>query len=169
MRDWRQAPTRGRPIATIMGQVFGDAATRDVDLAAWQAEIARVLKAQGYEVHFRPHPVDVRKERVKVPPGAILRPTCEPIDTALAATDFAITFNSTSGVEAALAGIPVHAADEGSPAWPVASRDLRPRRPDRGAWASRLAWAQWTIEEFRSGYAWEHVRPLALTPRKRTR
>ena len=73
-----------------------------------------------------------------------------------------VTLNSNSGVDAALAGVPVIAFDEGSMAWPVAGHKpqdaIHPPRPDRLRWAAELAWCQWTDREFETGECWEHLR-----------
>jgi hypothetical protein len=72
-----------------------------------------------------------------------------------------VTFSSNAAVEAALAGVPVFACDEGSMALPIANRDLseieRPALPDREQWAFDLAYAQWTLQEFANGSCWQHL------------
>lgn len=67
-----------------------------------------------------------------------------------------MTYNSTAGVEAILAGAPVW-CDEGAHYAAVA----RATRPKRLAYLRRLAWAQWTCDELRDGSAWEFLRQWA--------
>lgn len=57
-------------------------------------------------------------------------------------------------------GVPVIACDPGAMCWDVAAHGLDAEivRPSRDAWAARLAWTQWTIDEIESGEAWSHVR-----------
>jgi len=82
-----------------------------------------------------------------------------PIEKDLEAARYAVTFNSNSGVDAALAGVPVVAMDEGSMAWQVAGHRIGEIVfPDREKWAHDLAFAQWDVEEITSGEAWEHLR-----------
>jgi hypothetical protein len=70
----------------------------------------------------------------------------------MAGAGLVVTFNSNTGVDAALFGRPVIAMDEGSMAWPVAGHQVTEIvMPDRSAWAARLAWCQWTMDEMRSG------------------
>jgi hypothetical protein len=92
---------------------------------------------------------------VFVPPGAM--DAGGNLAEALAGAAFAVTWNSNSGVDAAMAGVPVVAMDEGSMAWPVAAHDLGavPRLPERRPWAAQLAWCQWRPEEIADGTAWE--------------
>jgi hypothetical protein len=72
-----------------------------------------------------------------------------------------VTFNSNSGVEAALAGVPVFAFDEGSMVWEIANKTFdaidNPQRPDRTQWLADLSYAQWTPREMREGKAWRHL------------
>lgn len=141
MQPWR--PKDG-PVV-IMGQVPGDQAVRDIDITRWCKLTAEHLKARGHKVVIRPHP--------KVCAGA-------PLEEVLAGAKMAVTFNSNSGVDAVLAGVPTIAVDRGSMAWDVAGHDLdqEPPTPDRTAWAHRLAWCQWTMDEMRSGECWAAIR-----------
>lgn len=134
--------------ALIIGQVPGDAALRGLDIAAWVEQVAATLGARGWTVRFRPHPLAAR-------PGA-------PLAEDLAGAAIAVTFNSTAGVEAVLAGVPTVTLDAGAMAWPVAAHALSdpPTRPAREAWAWDLAWTQWSVEEIATGEAWAHVGPV---------
>ncbi len=161
LRHWRPA---GGCRALIMGQVPNDASLDPLNghIAGWAAEAAAALRARGYEVRYRPHPVEVERatkqgRQVTTPPIP-LQPGA--LDHALAAADLVVTFNSNSAVDAALAGVPVVVCDEGSMAWPIAAQGLQAKvvRPDREAWAAALAWRQWSPEELADGTAWEHLR-----------
>ena len=72
-----------------------------------------------------------------------------------------ITYNSNSGVDALIAGVPTMASDIGSMAWPVASKSLEQllefNYPDRMQWLNNLAYTQWTIDEVMDGSAWKHL------------
>lgn len=140
-----------RGYGLILGQVPGDMSIRGVDIRAFYRRAAKVIKAYGFKAHFRPHPLAMG-ETVE---GAYTRPE-EPIEAALAGAAWAVTWNSNSAVEAAIAGVPVVAMDRGSMAWDVAGHSLElPHRPDREAWAAHLAWKQWRLEEVAEGKAWE--------------
>jgi len=67
-----------------------------------------------------------------------------------------MTYNSNTGVEAAMAGRPVIAMDEGSMAYEIAGHQVTDIiTPDRTAWAHALAWKQFTIDEIQSGFCQE--------------
>jgi len=72
-----------------------------------------------------------------------------------------VTFNSNSGVEALLQGVPVLAFDEGSMVWSLCNRSLSdiesPSLPDRAQWLNDLSYAQWTLAEMKEGLAWKHL------------
>lgn len=141
--------------ALLMGQVPTDTACRDIDLREWLAEKAGELKSLGWDVRYRPHPQAPPTMGVRGVPASrqALLPDLE-------GAALAVTFNSNSGVDAALAGVPVVACDEGSMAWPVAAHGLDEEFavPDRLPWAHRLAWRQWLPEEIADGTAWTHVK-----------
>lgn len=157
LRPWR---TDRSGYALIIGQVRGDAALGDVVIARWYPEAAKAMRDRGFGVYFRPHPEAVRRGIVgNVLPSIQLRGS---LDDALAGAACVVTYNSNAGVDAALAGIPVIACDEGSMALPVAARGLHAdlMTPDRDDWCTRLAWRQWTIDEISSGIAWDHVKQV---------
>ncbi|MPZ58442.1 MAG: hypothetical protein GEU91_18505 [Rhizobiales bacterium] len=140
MQPWRERPDG--PVV-IMGQVPGDTAVSNVDLPAFYAECDRAYRALGFDTVLRPHP----KVRQTVP-----------IESALLNARCVVTWNSNSGVDAVLAGVPTVTMDEGAIAWPVAGHVLAlPPTPDRSAWAHALAWKQWTLEEMTSGECWATV------------
>lgn len=140
--------------ALIMGQVPGDMSLEPVngDLTAWYE-----LAAQMPNAVFRPHP---KVPDTHCPPGAQL--IGGTLGECLAGARVAVTFNSNSGVEAILAGVPTIATDPGSMAWPVASHGFNEMlaRPCRDTWAARLAWCQWTVDEMASGAAWEALKTV---------
>jgi hypothetical protein len=142
----------------LCGQVPWDASVEGTDHLAWcQETVERLRGFTDRRIKFRPHP-DVR---------ASMRPLwgCETSLGTLAedlkTAHAVVTFNSNSGVEALIAGVPVFAADCGSMVWSVANRSLIsidvPNRPDRRQWLNDICYAQWTLEEFRSGEAWTHL------------
>lgn len=150
----RLAPWRyGGEYALICGQVPGDMSVAGVCLPKVYRKAAEECAALGFKPVFRPHP----KGPMPPPPGVeVIEGT---LDEALSGAAFVVTFNSNAGVDAALAGVPVVALDRGSMAWDVASPQVAPPwRPDRAAWATALAWKQWTLAEFKSGMAWEYLR-----------
>jgi hypothetical protein len=72
-----------------------------------------------------------------------------------------VTFNSNSGVEALIDGVPAFCADVGSMIYKIGNRSLIsidvPNRPEREQWLADLAYCQWTLPEMESGEAWAHL------------
>jgi hypothetical protein len=148
----------------LCGQVPWDASVDFTDHIAWLNETANVLKMLSQrKVVFRPHPL------AKLNPI----PGCEysfgrPIGDDLEDCHAVVTFNSNSGVNAVLEGIPVFAFDMGSMVYSIANKTLsqivNPLLQDRTQWLNDIAYAQWTPEEMRSGEAWEHIsRPKPIS------
>jgi hypothetical protein len=130
--------------ALIVGQVPGDSALYGKDLSGWYA--AQAAKDWGMPVYFRPHPLAHRRGPVKSVPGA---PKLDgDLREALTGAACVVTYNSNTAVDSLLAGKPTYVDDPGSMAWEV---------EDRETWAHRLAWRQWTIDEFADGTALEYV------------
>ncbi len=137
--------------ALVIGQVPNDAALVDVpgmNLDAWVRQMqAQIPKLMGLPVRYRAHPQ--------------VAPSLTTLEEDLADAAVCVTWNSNSGVIAALAGVPVIAMGPGSMAAPVASDHLSLFYPDEQArrdWAARLAWCQWTPAEIADGTAWAHLR-----------
>jgi len=156
LRPWR---THDAGYALVLGQVTKDTAVRGADIVGWYAQAADVLGTRGWEVRFRAHPL----EPGPLPLAMRARSIGGTLGQALHRAALAVTFNSNSGVDAAVLGTPLVALDPGSMAWEVAAHDLEapPQRPERAAWYSRLAWKQFSYDEISSGQAWEVVRQAA--------
>lgn len=142
----------------ICGQVPWDAACQHVDHIKWCQETVRDIRVRTKRpLLFRPHPAC--KERVNY------HVDCEvserSLDDDLDGAQCVVTFNSNSGVDAAIRGVPVFAADVGSMAWPIANKTYQwinaPVITDRTQWAHNLAYTQWTIEEMKEGQPWRHL------------
>lgn len=149
---------RGGSYALLIGQVPGDMSLGGRNLSKWYEDQAMAAAATyRLPVRFRQHPVALQRGyKLHLRNASEIGGTLE---AALADAAVVITFNSNTGVESLLAGIPTVAVDKGSMAWPVAARAIGDecRFAQRDEWAARLAWRQWTIEEIASGDAWEHV------------
>lgn len=160
LRPWS---SEDRGTAVIMGQIRGDQSIRGVDIGGWYESTAAALREFGWDVLFRDHPLAVARG---YPRESVAGATT--IDTSLEETleiaGLVCVYSSNSGVDAALAGVPVFAADRGTMAYPVAQTGTfdRLRRPDRVGWAASLAWRQWQFGEIEDGTAWSAVRALAL-------
>jgi hypothetical protein len=157
MKPWREDGW----YALVIGQVPGDEAVKDINVSGWVAGVCQtVARVWAMPVRYRPHPL---ARALGHPLEGPLRGVELSLGGALAEdlteAAVAVTYSSTSGVEAALAGVPVVALDRGSMAWDVATHDLGEpwARPDRTAWAHNLAWTQWDDEEISAGVAWDYL------------
>ena len=150
----------------LIGQYPGDQSIKHFEIGEWYRRAATAARrAFAMPVHFRPHPEAARKG-VKPPAMTGVTVLRGDLDAALKGAAVVVTANSNTGVLAAIAGVPVIATDRGAMCWPVASHTFTEPlvTPDRSQWLADLAWAQWSIEEMRSGAAWEHVRQSLAAP-----
>jgi hypothetical protein len=148
----------GGGYALLIGQVPGDQSIRGVNIEAFYQQSAAALRKYGWpDVRFRPHPKAGAVRGVAGIPviGGTLH-------EAMAGAGLVMTYNSNTGVDAAMFGRPVIAMDRGSMAWDVAGHQVTEIvTPDRTAWAHNLAYCQWSMDEIARGEAWEHLEPIA--------
>jgi hypothetical protein len=149
---WR-APRINR-VATIMGQCRGDASLVGCNFEQWIQNINNSLVSAGFDVSFRPHPGDPNHlpQGVKKFPGSL--------GGALLCSELIVTYNSNSGVDAVLAGVPVFAQDPGSMVYELSSRDFIPITPERLSWCEKMSFTQWLPDEIESGDAWAALRTV---------
>ena len=152
MKPWRDPGS----YALLIGQVPGDMSIRHVNIETWYQRNADALKKAGWEVRFRQHPLADRRGVTRA--AGIERTQGGSLHQDMEGAGLVVTFNSNTGVEAALFGSPVIACDEGSMAWPIAGHEITDViRPYRYEWASRLAWKQFSEDEIRSGFCHEVI------------
>ena len=140
----------------LCGQVPWDASVDHSDHVQWLKKTAgKIQSVTERTIVFRPHPL------ATLPPLEGCEYSTEKLEYDLEDAHCVVTFNSNSGVEALIRGVPVIACDEGSMAWSIVGSDLRlvetPKHPDRAQWLNDLSYAQWSLEEMRSGEAWRHL------------
>lgn len=140
-------------IIVIMGQVPGDMSLLGQDMTGFYEEAALELeRLHKKPVYFRPHPVG-RNFTPRIP-------TLEgDLQDALDRAFLVVTYNSNSGVDAVVKGVPAISMDHGSMAWGVTGHSLSDRiMPDREQWAVTLAHCQWTPDEIDTGAYWERLK-----------
>lgn len=141
----------------VIGQVLGDAALTMVDFTKWVRETIEGLQRLDVDVRFRAHPEALKRgQTFGVPDHLVIGGD---LQDNLAGAAAVVTWNSNTGVDAVLAGVPTVTSDIGAMAWPVTSHSIfEPLvMPDRNEWFRDMAWRQFTMNEIRSGFAWEIV------------
>lgn len=160
---WSQLGARLHPwrsdgeLIVIAGQVPRDTSCQHIDMRAWVREAAAVMRRRFPDapVVFRPHPLRPRA----IDPGRGVAVDRGPLAETLARTRLVVTFSSTAGVDAVLAGVPTLACDPMSMVWRLCPQGLEGEvaRPDRAGWARWIAYCQWTLEEMAQGLPWRHL------------
>jgi len=150
MQPWRKRDG----YALLIGQIATDKSLAGVDIMKWYKRTAATLREQGWEVFFRPHPgEEQRAERTKVEGVQKLKGS---LQEALDGTGLVVTWNSNTGVEGVLSGVPAVSCNDGSMAWPVTAHTPgEVITPDRTEWAHAIAWKQFSMPEIASGFAAE--------------
>lgn len=142
VEPWR----RGGGYALVLAQ-RGIGTAPIAQPAHWHKRAALQLERMGYRVVVRDHP------------GA--KQHNESLYAQLDGADCVVTWASGAAVKALLHGVPVF---HGLPQW-IGASAARPwgkplpeaYRGDRSEFLTRLAWAQWTVEEIGSGAAFRHL------------
>lgn len=98
-------------------------------------------------------------ERIKVRPHPLVNGNAEPLADALRNAWLAVTWSSTSAIEAVLSGVPTITLNSGGIARPVSGHGLNEPvfTGSREQWAYNLAYRQFTLAEFENGVAWECI------------
>lgn len=120
---------------TIFGQVEHDKSLRGANIAAWMVDMAQAYPGAT----VRQHPVMLNAQEMAHQ---------EDFRSCLERTSLAITYSSTVGAQAVIAGIPTISEHAGSWAWDVSSRPgTEPREYDRIEWLRELSWRHWRTTE----------------------
>lgn len=141
----------------LMGQIGGDQSVKHCNILKWyQKVISEIKEITDIPIWFRPHPNGRKNYDLTGLAGYKLGKLEEDLERALKV----VTFNSNSGVDAVINGVPVIAMDRGSMVYEVAQNDIRIENElfDRTQWLNDLAYKQWTMKEIAKGEAWEHLK-----------
>jgi len=145
----------------VIGQVPWDTSCQHFNQAVWVHSTCEQLRIKypKNEIVFRPHPLQLYAIYVKGCPNIDRVDLHRPLSEALAQAKVAITFSSTVGVDATIAGVPIIACDYTSMAYSLVENEIKatPKRPDRQPWANWLAYCQWNFREMSYGKSWEHL------------
>ena len=126
---------------------------RSQDLNQWLLTRSEaVSKSLGLPRLWRPHP----RQTDQIPGGwaqhRVQWPAQVPLERALEKVAHVVTYNSTFGVDAMIQGVPVTCCPRAHYASAASAN-----KEGRLAYLRRLAYAQWTLDEMRSGHALEYV------------
>ncbi len=151
LKPWK----KGGDYIVIMGQVMGDMSLRGKNLTDFYERTAKELyRVHGKDVFFRTHP---HTQRANFNPN--IPKIGGGLDSVLDNAFLTVAYNSNTGVDSVINGIPNLSFDRGSMAYQVTSHDCFDIiRPDRRDWAVKLAHCQYSPDEIASGYFWERVK-----------
>lgn len=154
LKPWISDDARSKDKIIIMGQISGDMSLQGQNLTEFYEKAAWELQSvYQLPVFFKPHPAGGKlnfKPKIHLFEGDL--------DQALSESKLIVTYNSNSGVDAVINGVPALSFDSGSMAWPVTGHKIDDRiKPEREEWAFRLAHCQWSPEEIEAGKYWENL------------
>ncbi len=163
------APVSDRPRnVLVLGQVPNDSQHHMTEkkLNAWFDERTKDFRDAGYHVTFRPHPLHLRGKAPTC--DDISLPTTCSLAKALAECSHVVTFNSTAGLEAIMAGVPVLCDDDAH--YDCVSTygygDGDTTKSEVMSHMHRLAWSQWTCAEIETGDPLRFLFPDLVPARK---
>jgi len=154
-KRWQRRP-KGAPVI-VCGQLPRDTNVQETDHIGWVNDTVDYYLERDIPVRFRPHP-RIHDPRVYGIPEALWDQ--QKLGKTLKEARCVVTWNSTTGVDALIAGVPVIACGYGSVSRPMASDRLDPdflRFPSRRQFFANLGYAQWTLDEMREGLPWRHL------------
>ena len=127
-------------------------------------KIKHIKQLSNLPIVLRPHPGKVADLSSLIQPGVVISDsTTRPLTTDLKRAKSALVFNSSSGVAAILAGVPLWVDDASSVCWDVANKNLstfnKPTLFDRTQWLHNLAACHWSDEESRQGLIYTKFLP----------
>ncbi len=156
-------------------QKVGDASLRGADIFEWTENTVNELrKYTDRKIIVRPHPLyrkqtshNILKEKIlKIAnvhwqEADLLKENFIPINEQLRGAWCTVTYTSGTGIDSVLHGVPNISCNPGSMVSEVSKRKVshvnKLWRGDKTVWANKIAYCQWSIEEFESGECWEHV------------
>lgn len=145
----------------VCGQVPWDASVEHIHFQKWVNETCSGLYKLGYKPVFRHHPLS--RKSIKVPGYALTDHNKELKDT-FNQVGACVTFNSNSGVESFIDGVPTISCDRGSMVWEITKNNLKdiegmvsPTQKEYTEWKKYIGYSQWTLQEMRAGLPHKHL------------
>lgn len=183
LHDWK---SRGDNIL-ILGQVENDSALIDmydngyISVNDWIFKTIKIIrKYTDRPIILRPHPKDryslckiehlLTKKYKNISLSTNFNSTNDLNGGKGLENDFnqsycAVSYNSNSLVEAALYGIPIFVADKYATTASLTQGNIScienlDYSIDRDSWCNKAVYTVWSAEEFKSGEAWAHLKPV---------
>lgn len=138
----------------------------------WAIEkVERIRSICGRPIIIRPHPAvpltaEARKQLARFKHVVISDPTRKTLQQDIAKAAIAMNFNSSSGVAAIMAGVPLFVDDKSSVCYEVANKNISVMAdpeavefPDREQWAYNLAACHWSDDESFLGQVYNKFKP----------
>ena len=172
----------------IMGQKEGDSSLVKIYQQGYESiydwigdQISEIRKHSDRKIIIRPHPRNLDRgaklttrliDKLALVDVVISENLTsggnqggEGLDADLAQAHCVVTYNSLSGVEAVVKGIPVFALDGGSMVHPVAHHKLSQIEKinyniDLQDWKNKIAYSMWNKEDVMSGDCWSHLKEV---------
>lgn len=155
VQPWRT----GGDTVVIAGSTAKSCVEHGLKYRGWEARVAAQLSDCGKRVVYRPKPTDRNKAPL---PGVEYDEA--PLAESLARACAVVTHHSNAAVEALVAGIPVHCETGVAAAFSVPLSEIaQPQLMEgREQFLADVAWLNWSLEEMRSGAAWDHMKERGL-------
>lgn len=156
VKPWRINPNG---YVVVFGQLQRDTNVQHTDHYQWCRTMVSLASAKGHKVLFRPHPRELNPEVYGIHRCFF---HTGPLEEALGVAKAGITYNSTSAVDCAISGVPFHAYSPSSYSHSISTPLANLLANDfllleRDEWLKRLGYSQWSLEEMKSGKAWNHL------------
>ncbi len=156
LQPWREESKANHIL--VCGQVPWDASVQHTNHIGWlQQTVAHLTGLTERTILFSRHPLS--PENIFI--DGVSNINIPNLDLWLKGCHATVCFNSNSGVESLIAGVPTFSFDEGSMVWGLSRHNLNqieePLYPERDEWANRIAYCQWTTKEMALGLAQRHI------------
>jgi hypothetical protein len=144
----------------VCGQLRRDTQVQYEDHALWCRNTIKKLQLLNQDVLFRPHPREKNPSVYGVDSSLYnFGPLSEVLHKEK--VKCVVTWNSTSGVDSLLSGVPVIAMHNSSIVYPIAQHQIKSVNnlsyPFREQFFNDLGYAMWTKEEMKQGLPWNHL------------
>jgi hypothetical protein len=157
MKPWRGD---SGDYALLCGQVSGDMSLSDCEnYSEFLVNKAKALLKKYGRVVYRPHPLDIGKQKAKIrfdPKVEIINPKKSTLEENMSGAKIVVAWSSNCLVEAMYNGIPFESNSPHSMVHDYNTAEFE--EPDRDDWGRKIAYSQWSRSELLDGTAWSHIK-----------